>query len=205
MVMILDKTSCDRSLDLLCGVMTTPLKLSEANAAEPATYMVQTSRFGVLDVPEDLVITFPEGIIGFEQCRRYVILHNDDRSDFRWLQSLDSPSIAFPILNPNTFRPDYAPTISDIDAVLLGLTETCPMLGFTIVTIPANNPRGMTANLLAPLVINPETHEGKQVIVQDEGFATRHSVLEEIERSRVIATAAPSSHQTDRGRKSRAA
>jgi len=75
------------------------------------------------------------------------------------------------------------------------------MLVFAVITIPPNNARGMTANLLAPLVINPVTREGKQVIVLDEGFTTRHSVLEEIERMRTLAT----SQRSKRGRSERAA
>ena len=77
---------------------------------------------------------------------------------------------------------DYSPTISDSDASKLGLTADSPKLVFAIVTVPRKNPRSMTANLLGPLVINPLTRQGKQVIVTDEHYTTRHSIMEEINK-----------------------
>ena len=141
-----------------------------------------TTRFGTIDIDEELVIILAEGVIGFEACRRFIVIHNEDETAFRWLQSLEEPAIAFPVVEPCDFRPDYAPTISDSDAALLGLNATTPTLVFAIVTIPKNNPREMTANLLGPLVINVLTRQGKQVIVQDEEFTTRHLIVNELKR-----------------------
>jgi len=142
----------------------------------------KTTRFGAIDVAEDLIITLPEGIIGFEDCTRFVVLHVDDKSPFRWLQSLDDGAVAFPVIEPWNFKADYSPSISDSDAGRLGLTADSPKLVFAIVTVPRKNPRSMTANLLGPLVINPITRQGKQVIVTDEHYTTRHSIMEEINK-----------------------
>jgi flagellar assembly factor FliW len=141
-----------------------------------------TTRFGTIEIDEELVITLSEGVIGFEACRQFIVIHSDDETAFRWLQSLDEPAIAFPVVEPCDFRPDYAPTISDSDASLLGLNATTPALVLSIVTIPKNNPRDMTANLLGPLVINALTRQGKQVIIQDEEFTTRHLIVDELKR-----------------------
>src|SRR5579884_1706276 len=174
MVMTLDRISADIDLVLACGLAVGParLRLSDIESAGPAPIRVPTSRFGLLEVPDEQVIELVDGIIGFETCRRYVIVRNDEKSEFRWLQSLDAASVAFPILEPSSFRPDYAPTIGDADASLLELSANTPTLLFSIVTIPADNPRGMTANLLAPVVVNANTRRAKQVIVQDEGYTT---------------------------------
>ena len=142
----------------------------------------QTTRFGEIEVDEDLVITLPNGIIGFEESRRYVVLHLQEKSPFRWLQSLDDGSLAFPIIDPWDFKPDYAPTISDADADQLKLDRDSPKLVFAIVTIPRQEPRRVTANLLGPLVINPVTRLGKQVIVTNEQYTTKHSIMEEMSR-----------------------
>ena len=146
-----------------------------------ARITVPTTRFGVIEVDEDLIITLPEGIIGFDQCKRFVIIQHE-ATMFRWLQSLDSAAVAFPIIDPNEFRDDYTPMVSDADVRCLALTAEMRPLLFAIVTIPAGNPRGMTANLLGPVVVNPETRLGKQIIVPDQGYTTRHVILDEMEK-----------------------
>lgn len=188
--MILDRRAMDTTLDIVGDAV------SEAEAAnvksdgvKPATLLVQTTRFGTLAAEEDLVLSFPEGLIGFEHCRRYIVVRHEENSSFRWLQSLDEANIAFPVLEPGEFRPDYAPTISDADANFLELSAQTPTLTFTVVTVPAHDPRGMTANLLSPLVINGVTRRGKQVIIQDEGYTTRHVILEELARTNTLAIA----------------
>jgi flagellar assembly factor FliW len=144
---------------------------------------VETTRFGVIEVEEDLIITLPEGMIGFEDCKRYVVLTPNEDSPLKWFQCLDDGAIAFPIINPWTFRPNYAPTISEEDMHALGLTPQQPKLIFVVVNVPRNNPQGATANLLGPIVINPITRMGKQVIVADEEYSTRHRILDEMERA----------------------
>lgn len=156
--------------------------MTTANPTQ-TTIHVETTRFGAIDVEKDLLIELPGGLIGFEDCTRFVVIHQDENSPFRWLQSLDDGAVAFPIMDPWQFRPDYAPSISDADAAELGLTPEKPKLVFAIVTVPLNNPRGMTANLLSPVVINPLTRQGKQVIVLDECYTTRHNILEEMLRA----------------------
>ena len=156
------------------ATMATMAKVSKVNC--------ETTRFGEIEVDEDLVITLPNGIIGFEESRRYVVLHLHEKSPFRWLQSLDDGSLAFPIIDPWDFKPDYAPTISDADAVQLRINRDSPKLAFAIVTISRQEPRRITANLLGPIVINPATRLGKQVIVTDEQYTTKHSIMDEISR-----------------------
>src|SRR5437879_3934954 len=93
-----------------------------------ATASVESTRFGSLQVDQQLVITMTEGLIGFENCKRYVVLDPDESNPIKWLQSLDDGGIAFPIVDPWRFKPDYAPTISDVDAKSLGLTDETPKL-----------------------------------------------------------------------------
>ena len=143
---------------------------------------IPTTRFGTLEVEEDLIITLTDGIIGLSQCRRFIVVRHDDSSAFRWLQSLEEPGIAFPVIEPGAFRADYAPVLSEADVRALDLSSDSAMLVFVIVTIPPDNPPGMTANLLAPIVINSDTRQGKQVILQDQGYTTRHTIVEELKR-----------------------
>ncbi len=143
--------------------------------------VVETTRFGLLEVDPDLVLTFADGL---DRVRALLPLHCGAASGQQRVSlaaiSGGSPHVAFPIMEPGEFCADYAPTISDADARGLNLTGETPTLLFTIVTIPPSSPRDMTANLLAPLVINGLTRRGKQVIVQDEGLTTRHKIMDEI-------------------------
>jgi flagellar assembly factor FliW len=152
--------------------------MSEAMTATNKTSVrIETSRFGTIEAEEEIIITFTEGLPSFEQCRRFVILTLDDDNPIRWLQSLDDGRLAFPIIDPWLFQPDYAPTISDLDAEKLQIDEESPKLLYAIVTIPRDNPQAMTANLLGPILINPLTRQGRQVIVTNDQYHTRHRVV----------------------------
>src|SRR5689334_803712 len=120
MPMTLDKHTSHTDLNIACS---TPVsadsavrKAAGAAGAERVAMRVHTTRFGLIEVDEELVITFTEGLIGFENCTRYLVVSQGDNTAFRWLQSLDSPPVAFPVVEPGALRPDYAPTISDSDA-----------------------------------------------------------------------------------------
>jgi len=141
---------------------------------------VNTSRFGEISVEEPLIITLPDGMIGFEDCKRFVVLHQDPKNPLKWFQSLDDGAVAFPIINPWDFKKDYSLSISDADADFLHMDEDTPKIVFVVVTVPRNNPAAMTANLLGPIVINPLRKIGKQVVLSDERYTTRHSIMEEI-------------------------
>ena len=144
------------------------------------TTCIDSTRFGRIEVDEEAVITFSEGLFGFEQYRRFVVLCLDEKSPFRWLQSLEEPSLAFVVIEPRHFMPDYAPSISDADAEALGLDADTPTLTFVIVTIPQGKPEQMTANLMGPIIINAITRRARQVIVEDDCYSTKHSILQEL-------------------------
>jgi flagellar assembly factor FliW len=154
----------------------------QMTTAAMQTVKCPTTRFGEIEVDEDLVISMPGGLIGFEDCRRFVVVNENDKNPFRWFQSLDNGSVAFPIIDPWDFKPDYAPSISDADAAQLGIDSESPKLIFAVVTIPRQDPRRVTANLLGPIVINPVTRNGKQVIVADEHYGAKHSIMDEMNR-----------------------
>src|SRR5512142_2686804 len=94
---------------------------------------IQTARFGEIRVEEELVITLPNGLIGFAQCERFVVLDPGGAGPLKWFQSLDDGAVAFPIIDPWCFQPDYAPTLSDADAGFLGLDPSVAKLVFVIV------------------------------------------------------------------------
>jgi len=143
--------------------------------------VIKTTRFGTLEIDEESVVTFPDGLLGISHLRQYAILSDNDKSPFRWLQSLEDPAMAFLLIDPWLFRPDYGPVIDDDDALALEIGPETPRIVYAIVTIPPGKPEAMTANLMGPIVINIKTRIGRQVIVANsDEYTTKHSILTEM-------------------------
>lgn len=143
---------------------------------------VATKASGFIDVDERQKIIFPDGLFGFEGFKEYVLL-DADRQPFYWLQSLDVERVAFVLVNPFLFRPDYEVNISNEELSEIDIHSPEKALIFSIVTIP---PGGgpMTANLQGPLVINRETRTGKQAILSDVRWKTKHDIIAELANAR---------------------
>jgi flagellar assembly factor FliW len=139
---------------------------------------VSTKAYGVIDVDERQKIAISAGLFGFESFKDYILL-DAERQPFYWLQSLDVEQVAFILVNPFLFRPDYELDISDEELSEIGISDPQKALIFSIVTLPADG-GPMTANLQGPLVINRETRQGKQVILTDPRWKTRHNIMDEL-------------------------
>ncbi len=145
---------------------------------------VNTKPYGIIDVDERQKIHFPFGILGFETMKEYLLL-DATQQPFYWLQSLDVPEIAFVLISPEIFRPDYDPGVSKADLNEIGLDENAAenTLIFAIVTIPEDFNK-MTANLQGPIIINKEKKTGRQFISSNPDWKIRHMVLEELSNVR---------------------
>ena len=145
---------------------------------------VNTKAYGLIDVDQRQKIHFPSGILGFENLKNYVLL-DALQQPFYWLQSMDVQEIAFVLIEPYIFRPDYSPDVStsELEEVQLSPDSTDNMLVFTIVTIPEEQ-RDMTANLQGPIIINRNLHIGRQCISENENWKTRHKIMEELSQVR---------------------
>jgi flagellar assembly factor FliW len=139
---------------------------------------VATKAYGLIDIDEHQKITFPQGLFGFESFREYVLL-DAERQPFYWLQSMDVEQIAFILVNPFLFRPDYEVNINNDELAGIGVFSPEKALIFSIVTIPADG-SPMTANLQGPLVINRDTRTGKQAVLADPRWKTRHDIMAEL-------------------------
>ena len=144
---------------------------------EPIMEPIKTTRFGDKVIEENRVIQFPQGLPGFPDHKQFVLLEHKPGSPFMWLQSTDTPDLAFVVTDPFLIVGDYlrdAPP-QDRDRIW-GKNGDTPLL-LTIVNIPRGEPRKMTANLQGPLVIDVQARTGKQVILAYSGYTTRHPVL----------------------------
>ncbi|MDR3342969.1 MAG: flagellar assembly protein FliW [Treponema sp.] len=143
---------------------------------------VATKAYGLIEVDERHKITFPRGLFGFESCKEYALL-DAERQPFYWLQSMDVEGVAFIVIDPCIFRPDYEVTIDNEELQELDLPALEAALIFSIITIPAD--RGpMTANLQGPLIINRNTRFGKQLVLSDPRWKTKHDVMAELAAGR---------------------
>lgn len=142
---------------------------------------IHTSRFGLIAITSDDVIHFPEGLLGFNELRQFVLL--DDPSDeiFAWLQSCEEPGIAFPLLEPELFAPNYSVQLTKHDLEILNLSSKEGTRSFAIITIP-QDPTQMTANLKAPIVINVQKRLARQCVLQDNSLAIREPIFTRLQQ-----------------------
>lgn len=140
---------------------------------------IPTSRFGEITIDESRILTFVSPILGFESVTEFVLFDHADDSPFHWLQAVAMPELAFVVTNPQLFNIPYEFVLPDEATKQLGLNTPDEAMVLTIVNIPADDPQGMTANLLGPIVINTSNQHAAQVILSDTEFATKTPLLAE--------------------------
>ena len=140
---------------------------------------VQTTRFGDLEAPEEDLLFFPDGLYGFGDVRRFLLVKHGDDSPFRWLQAADRPDLAFVVLDPALFRPDYRFDLAGDDRRALEWDGRERLDVWVVVGVP-DDPAQMTANLKGPIVVNREKKIGRQVILYGDEWSPRHGVIEGI-------------------------
>ena len=138
---------------------------------------IKTSRFGDVDVKENRMVHFPEGLLGFPDRKDFVILEHKPDSPFYWLQSMDTPELAFVITDPFLVKNDYLKNLNLEEHGFLTSDKGSNIIVFTLVTIPRGEVEKMSVNLLGPLVIDGKSRVGKQVIVANSGYSHRHPLI----------------------------
>ncbi|MGF7184472.1 flagellar assembly factor FliW [Desulfitispora alkaliphila] len=140
---------------------------------------INTRDFGELEINPDDIILFSRGIPGFEESHRFVLIDHSEDSPFHFLQAVDQLELSFVVAEPMAFFTDYKVKLDKSDLVDIGIEREEEAVILVLVTIPHNNPQEMTANLQAPLIINGRRKLGKQVILPDSGYTTRHRLFNE--------------------------
>jgi len=136
---------------------------------------VQTTRFGELEVDKKDLINFKEGMLGFEQLKKFFIVDPGDQTLILWLQSVDDETTAFPIIEPKIYSPDYTAKLLPAEMASLELETLTDASVYTILTIP-QVVTDMSANLKAPIVINNKTKIARQIVLQDSKLEVRHKM-----------------------------
>lgn len=137
---------------------------------------VNTFRFGTLNIEEKDIITFAQGIPGFEEWQKYILVQPDTEVPFCFLQSIDEEGLAFIVTDPFVFFSEYDFQLPVSIQEELSIESEKDVKVWSIVSVPESLEEA-TVNLMAPLVVNLKDMLGKQVILHDSGYRTRHSLL----------------------------
>lgn len=139
---------------------------------------IQTKAYGQLDVDERQILHFPNGLLGFEKFKDYALL-DAPQKPFFILQSMDVSELAFVLLDPFLFRPDYSVDADDALLSSVGIEKPEDALVLSIVTVPSGG-APITANLMGPLIVDRESRRGVQAVMSDPRWQTKHDVLAEL-------------------------
>lgn len=131
-----------------------------------ATRSVQHDQFGELSIEDNMILSFPEGIIGFEHLHQFVLINDEESLPFYWLVSVEEPDTTFPVINQTGAIEDYLPKKYEEN-------------GSTVLAISClkGNAEESYINLRSPIIINNTTQVGKQIILDDERWSFQHPLL----------------------------
>ena len=140
---------------------------------------IHTVRFGDINVPEEKIVHFKQGIPAFEEEHEFLIIPYEEKSPYFFLQSLTSPDLAFLMTMPFLFFSDYEFEIDDETERQLGIQQQSDILVYALLTIPQGRVKDMTANLMAPIVLNQKTMQAKQLVLERSRYTTKHRLFPE--------------------------
>lgn len=136
--------------------------------------IIETSRFGQLEVDPTRLMTFDEGILGFPAQKQYALIQTGEGSGFYWLQSVCTRDLAFVVCDPRLFVADFQVPVKLEDLETIGLTTPEEAQVFIIVN---KMNELLTGNLQGPLVVNVNTRKGRQLVLSDKRYSTRHPLM----------------------------
>ncbi|MBW2030274.1 MAG: flagellar assembly protein FliW [Deltaproteobacteria bacterium] len=140
---------------------------------------IETTRFGTVNIDEEKIIEMPMGMLGFPDSKRYFVMKHREGSPFLWFQSIDDPSLAFVITNPVLFSEDYR---VDLEGVLEELSWNEDGVDshlelYVVVNVPRGAPEKMTANLIAPLLINNTKRQAFQIVIHPSPYSHKTPLI----------------------------
>ncbi len=139
---------------------------------------IENPQLGSIKVETDRITTFHEGLIGFEELKRFVIIDLEEYKPFQWLLSIDDPDISFPIISPILVIDEYSPAISIAEAYNLGEFQDQDLLLYAIVTIRPELKK-VSANLKGPVIVNIKQGLGQQIVLDDDRYSTNHEFMKD--------------------------
>ncbi len=142
---------------------------------------INTRKFGDIDIDETKILTMPEGLPGFLEFKRFILLENPDTKPFCWFQSVENPNLALVVINPFLFKPDYNLDLKGVIRIRKwSAVRPEDLLIYVVVNISETNlhQKKITANLIGPLIINPFKNEVVQLVLSDGVYSHKYNILE---------------------------
>lgn len=144
---------------------------------------VNTNAFGKIAIEDDKIIRFEHGILGFPDLKDFTLIFNIEKgveSSIKWLQSLDEPNFAMPVMNPSLVMDDYVPMFDrELLKPLGGSLEPEKLLMLVTVTVPKDITQ-TTVNLKAPIIVNVEERKAVQLISDDDSYSIKHAIYDKL-------------------------
>lgn len=130
---------------------------------------IDIAKFGLTDVPvnPETVFSFPQGLVGFENARRFTLFHEEGKPTVFWLQSLDDPQLAFSVVPPESIDVQYEMELSDEDCALIDLKDPAEAVVVVILYREAADHGKIAANTRSPLVLNTRSRLGMQKLLRE--------------------------------------
>ena len=142
----------------------------------------KTRLFGTITIEDEKLITFPEGIVGFPFLKQFALIHDaeNENAPIMWLQSMDEPTFAMPVIEPQLVTDSYNPTVDDTYLEPLGELAEDQIYSLVTITVPPQI-ENMSVNLKAPIVINMANNKAVQIIVEDD-YKVKHPIYETLRK-----------------------
>lgn len=144
---------------------------------------VNTRIFGEIDLDEDKIIEFDKGMLGLSDLKKFTLLYNSEEEGGRpaisWLQSIDEPGLAFPVILPTLVDENYNPIVEDELIAPLGELNDDNLTVLVTVTVTSDITQ-MTTNLKAPIIINSDTKKGCQVIAENPDYEIKFKIYDKL-------------------------
>ena len=145
---------------------------------------ITTRVFGEIDIEESKIIHFQGGIVGFPELTDFAIIHDaekDSENPIRWMQSMQEPNFAMPVMDPLAVCPDYNPTVEDEMLKPIGERNPDSILVLVTLTVP-QDVKKMSVNLQAPFIINADERKAIQLIVDPDKYEVRFPIYDIINK-----------------------
>lgn len=145
---------------------------------------IKTKIFGEIEIDNDRIIKFENGIVGFPELTDFVLLHDEERgveAGICYLQSLQEPNFAMPVMDPLRLLPEYNPDVEEELLNCLGTITEDNVLVVVTVTVPKDLQK-MSINLQAPIIINADERKAVQIIVEGEKYPVKYPIYDLLQK-----------------------
>lgn len=144
-----------------------------------------TRVFGEVEIDESKIISFPNGIIGFPDLKRFTLMYDDEKGSdtIKWLQSVDEPNFAMPVMDPLVVCPDYKPEVDKTLVDDIGELTDSDLLVLVTVTVP-HDLKLMTVNLMGPFIINVKDMKAVQTIIDNDDYPVKYPIYDILQKNK---------------------